>query len=391
MHRLQACLRVVESQMLMDRRLWGTPEALTLTAAVIFIFNALNARPEEGLKFKNLCDAVLPHQAIGDSDDEEEDPDDRQSAGVQACGLFFIRRLDLDGTFAVESSRVLSDEFIKRLFSKSSYEEVLDLLLPPVWRPSKVRDHPLHIPNKQVRTVTVVLDSDQPMDFDLEDTGIELPASRGLHRAPARQLGGYDHDGPVTLSKKVTQIYQQFGLDLITKFPNPTNKRGQQTELPYILVDAEARTAPFGLLGRHDVHTVLSRFAYLDCARKWAIALDCLFLPAGVALAKKAQNYPQMSFFNDYMKVKEVWEKTARGRDNLHEVRTAIIAKINDTCAWLPAADADRVWWTKTNMHNRLRQVYPKEHVGPAPIIVLNPNMASRIRDSIDAVQTPIL
>jgi hypothetical protein len=228
------------------------PEALTLTAACVWLLNGLHARPEDGPAARQLMDAALPlaeaaglnHDVLaynmsrqGDWQQEEEEegeeeegrgePNNRRHHGrvpYMPYGCIFLRcimigevvpHLRIGGT-------VLTEPAFKFWFEGMTLDQVQAMYQKSSVIPRNTLAGKRPTNKAKMPTYINFTGTPEPPLFDLESLGHTLP--------PPTQDDGSDIDDRETpppadehptIDTFLSQLWRQFVIDLTGKAPNP--------------------------------------------------------------------------------------------------------------------------------------------------------------------------
>jgi len=207
------------------------PNALLLTAGLVWFINGIHSRPLEGRSCRELVRAILPHtddppnhflgeQHVSADSDSSSDSTDEETAPWAPSGVLFFRDFLLPPDCTVprmRQGRSISNKAIMFFFSKDyrSIQHMLD----PVGIVSKDDIPDTRIPTRKGMTAHWCGD-DAPGRFNLAADGYTLPpeidAGDDVEEADA-----LDDNPEETLDRKLTTIWHQILIDIIQKAPNP--------------------------------------------------------------------------------------------------------------------------------------------------------------------------
>ncbi|KAG6904892.1 hypothetical protein DXG01_006436 [Tephrocybe rancida] len=401
-----------------ERRLRVSNEALALTAASVWLFNGLHARPEDGPAARRLMDVCLPiaevddvdpdvraykvsdHQRVRrrqgsvgvDEDDidemeeqedegEESDVDEEQQRlqrrmtdrGVPHTphGCILFRRLQLTGD--VPRLRiggpVLNDACMKFYFGKTQPEFVDTFIKSAVISSESLI-------GKRMTTNKVPLawviqpddDVDVPL-FDVPGVGDELlPITAVDDGSDVEDAEPQPPQG--TLNSFLDRVWHQFSPDVICKSPNPRGSaRNSYMRIPTI----ERRHATEDVFLNLILSELFTAVAYkiaetedMDRAFKW------LFPPRHHVIIDKTQNYPLCPY---WMTWTDFVNDPSHSDEYVNTARASLRARFN-TLNWVPDAWADKMWPTGLREGFLTNKGYTR---WPAPSSLTKPEPAPRI------------
>lgn len=339
------------------------PEALTLTAACVWLLNGLHARPEDGPAARRLMDAALPlSEAEGlntdvlayntfsragwqeeEGEGEEEDRVPRTRVPYIPYGCVFFRRimigeivprLRVGGTLLAESAfkfwfdGMTIDE-VKAMYQRSG---VISRNAVAARRPSNKGRMPIYTNSTGVP---------EPTLFDLQSQGHKLP--------PPVQDDGSDIEDrsspepeaePATIDTFLTQLWCQFIIDVIFKAPNP---RGNTNPSYLKLSAAQRREGNDDILKNLTLSELFTDVAYRKGSRQdWERAFKWLFPQPGFKTTNAIQNYPSCPYFKTWMSFIEDPEHLEVVSASRQQIWKRFL-----TLNWIPDAQQDKMWPTK--------------------------------------------
>ncbi|CAA7271230.1 unnamed protein product [Cyclocybe aegerita] len=400
-----------------EAELRATHPALLLTAAVPWILNGLHSAPDDGPSSREIMDAVLPlsnREGLDpnilayntrtsmptfreDSEDEgevlelmdvdEEDEEDVQEveergrlrqrrrgaplSELTPCipyGLLFLRPLRVGGTTPVPRlcwSRVFISEHAFRFIFGADEETIIHAI-----RRSRIAAsrNPNRTENRKKKTLSFVNHGQAPEGpiFHLEAEGYSLPPVP-RDEGSDMELEEEDMAEPrVGLDDFLTNLWNQFLLDITEVSPNP--KPADQP--PYCILSPAKRklvnAATYQDLCLSNYFTDV-QWKYAEPS-DWVFTFDHLFPPKNAKVKTgKIQNYLQTTYYSK-------WE-SMRARTDAETVKKMHKNLFLRFCqlSWFPAAQANRIWWTKVDRRSsKSSGLSPNS---PAPRILLHPDV----------------
>jgi hypothetical protein len=338
------------------------PEALTLTAACVWLLNGLHARPEDGPAARRLMDAALPlSEAEGlntdvlayntfrraawqeEEDEGEEDRIPRTRVPYIPNGCVFFRRLmigeivprlRIGGTLLAESAfkfwfdGMTIDE-VKAMYQRSG---VIPRSALAARRPTNKGRMPIY---------TNLTGAPEPTLFDLQRQGHKLPPPVLDNGSDIEDRSSPPPDEePATIDTFLTGLWRQFIIDVIFKAPNP---RGNINPSYLKLSADQRREAKDDIFKNLTLSDLFTDVAYRNgSTQDWTRAFKWLFPEPGFKTTSAIQNYPSCPYFKKWMNFIE-------NPDDLEVVtasRQQIWKKIK-TLRWIPDAQQDKMWSTK--------------------------------------------
>lgn len=355
-----------------------TYEALLLTAACVWLLNGLHSRPDDGMAGRSLMRAILPLTDAADPDRNaliyrsweggDDDDEGEYLIPYNPYGAIFLRRVVLDvdvPRFAYDPNvPALSDGAFEYLFGQS-FEEVRYKYNPVGIVPRGVEATHRIITNKTKRTPRFILDTEVETQegplFDLASKGYSLPPPVHDDGSDMEMLGEDERArGAENIDEKVTRMYRQFLVDVVTKSPAP---RGA-ARASYLKLTAHERVRV-----TEEVYQNLNLSdAWRSC--RWKIgttgerdlAFSHLFPEPEHETSSKVQNYTQCQYYRTW---KEICATATPATSKA--IRAALRRKVF-SLNWIPYACSDKMWATAQKLKGFQR--LPPGTTGPAPHIL---------------------
>ncbi|KAG6852775.1 hypothetical protein C0991_009198 [Blastosporella zonata] len=394
-----------------------TPEALTLTAACVWLLNGLHARPEDGPGARRLMDCALPLAEADDvgpdtvayrrsvlptirrhnrndgsdcesdegegveedipvSDDEEEEEDGRGSVPHIDLGCVMFRRLQVGvdvprfrfggNTLPAPSIRYWFDGMnLPELVAKYAKSGIVDH--------DTVRGRRVTT-NKRKPTPRIVPDVPETILFSIERYGEQVipptPVDDGSDIEEYRE----PLPSAENLNEFTSNLWRQFIVDLNLKSPNP---RGATTTSYLKLTEAQRHVFNedfYKSLGLSELfHHVAYRNAPVD---DWRRAFDWFFPARSEREFDKKVQYSSTIYFPQWM----AYNKGDDSMDVFLTVRKELWQRFR-SLEWVPDAQQDKMWPTKVH-HGFARwpkRFYLDGKKMPAPRILLKPGRFARV------------
>ena len=336
-------------------------EALSLTAACVWLANGLHARPEDGPAARRLMDAVLPvteadgvsrevlayntsvrGEERGEEEEEEEDVSSSRRVPYNPYGCVFFRRLKLgDAPRLRVGGPVLSPPAFKFWFNGLSIEEItakyqttgiVDRTALAHKRPSNKGKMPLYVNGTG---------APEPDLFNLSAHGHTLPPPAG---------DGSDMDdnsssrsaSPTTptIDTFLSKLWRQFVMDLTRKSPNP---RGATNPAYLKLTDIQRQQGKEDIYKNPVLSDVFNGVAYRSGSRDdWERAFKWLFPLPGHKTTNATQNYPTCPYYNSWL---AFIGNPNHNETLIKDARQAIWKRLRKW-SWIPDAQQDKMWPT---------------------------------------------
>jgi hypothetical protein len=381
--RLKAFSDVIGWQAAFPKPTRYQPRALTLTAVIAWLINALHSAPVRGKSETAMIKACLPHvedSPTSDSDDDEDHHQELDSSPVNPFGLFLLRNIELrPGCPSVPGTRFLDDDSICYFLDITKDELYAASHNVLQKRKAPAEDH--H-PNKMRRTTTAIIPDQQQPRFTLADQGhhLEIPAP-DFHLAddPRTWIVDDDQDDDGDLDKELEEIWQQFFHDIIQKSPTPRDET-----LPAFFIGPRSGPqfdpmSPFMNPRLSDNWSSCS--LTIASKQEWENTFQCLFPRVVQVMSSTVQNYQQMQYYRRWIiLVSRLQDK----RETFLAVLKSLKTEFNKL-VWLPRASKSRVWDT--------HYLATQHHFGPnnttsRPQLILNYH--KKFRDLSWTNQAPI-
>lgn len=366
-------------------------EALLLTAACVWLVNALHARPDDGPSSRDLMKAVLPLTNTsddrilaharrraqvddGDGDDGSESNDQEFDVGTPCYqnGAIFIRRIMVGPAEDIPVPRMRSPKgnrggpFIApstfQYFFKVSEEEICHIYGIPGFKPSdpKSSKRPSNR-TKCTPTYAAKPGSSEPFLFDLAERGYRLPPPVVDNGSDNEVDPGDRGFGSGNINQDVTKLWRQFLVDMINKAPNPADS---SLDSYCKLTPKERLEVQESFYQNMDLSQVWNACHWREAEDSvWDRAFRHLFPPIGHKIRNKVQNYYQCQYYRNW---KFILDKA--NPESAKAIRQSLKNRVLGL-GWLPDASQDKMWPTK-GLPRFTR--YPQGSEGAAPRIILH-------------------
>ncbi|GLB45961.1 hypothetical protein LshimejAT787_4400010 [Lyophyllum shimeji] len=339
------------------------PEALTLTAACVWLANSLHARPEDGPAARRLMDAVLPLteaegadlnvlayntsvRAAAEQEEEEESGDDEPRGRVpyNPYGCIFLRRLMIKNTPRLRyGGPVLSAPAFQFWFNNTLEDVTRRYLTSGVQDKNIVARERMTTNKRKLPTYVNWTGAPEPNLFeDLDDQERALqPVFEDVDSGSdmEERLSPPPDGPPDSANSFLSQLWRQFVVDITSKSPNP---RGI-TKPSYLRLTTAERQS-----GKEDIYRTLHlpqvfravnyRSAPVD---DWLRAFSWLFPEPGFTTTSGVQNYPSCPYFRRWM----VFIEDPRNKEAAKAMRRQLFKRLREW-QWIPDAQQDKMWPT---------------------------------------------
>jgi hypothetical protein len=371
---LLAATEVLTAQIEGLGRFRSQPNALLLTAGLVWWINGLHSRPMEGRSCRELVQAILPHtdnppsHILGDQDadsNSESDADNEGSGPWTPCGVIFFRDIVLPPDCPVprmRRGRSISDRAMLFFFKKD--QRAIQRILDPVGILNKDDIPTSRIPTRKGMT-RPCFNNDEPVLFNLGERGYALPPPQidAGDDMDVEEAGYLNDDPNATLDGMLTEIWHQFLVDVIQKAPNP---RGQLNGSYCLTPERDRVKVRDNFYQNRSLSDIWRVCQYKLASRDiWKELFTQLWPPKGHNLSSSAQNYRSCRYYLDWKRLQ------ASAHQDIASIARMEIKKKFDALYWMPAANSDKMWNT-TNKAGKGFITLPDDYVGPAPQIVIN-------------------
>lgn len=330
-----------------------TPGSVLMLAAVPWLVNSLHATIDDKSASRDLIRAIFPH---GDREEVMRNDllfytslapptQEMVEAGYEVSvpkadrGAFFVRKISIGPPHEIPSfpgPRFLSTKACETLLG-DDLESIITMFM-------KQKSRGIRNPDR-LRNKTIQRRLPPPPDFS---TDVVLPVLEGRLLVASRQAGDEENQhNPQpeffednNVHRIVSDISRQFFVDLLRCSPNGSRyTAGRSIRLAEDDIEAADMTTyqetNFSRLFN------ASRYRMAD-KTLWRSTFDKFFPPKGMKASDKAQNYHNTAYY-------PAWIELA-GRcttESFDEIREVVWNSVFNKLYWVPAAQADRIWFTK--------------------------------------------
>lgn len=344
-------------------------ETLNLTAALVWLANGLNSRPDDDQYARDIMITSCLTSRDRDHGTFLIHPPAQGGPGnlpVVRQGAIFLRRIVFPPTSGVPRfsyGMELNDATWIHLFGKTCEQLRLQALPPPfISRRRLLEAGRIPTQKRMSRPHRTQIDAPLPefanLQFRLppvpQDVAEDLP-----YEEQVEYFGDAAQDVPVTL----TRLWQQFLSDLLQKCGN---LRGARTNASHCRLSMQERQCiTQEALTNIDLSTVFHRVQYRTSTRKeWADAFEHYFSPLDGKVPIQPQNFPNMMYWRRWAELKGL------APDEVGHMRRQL-RLLFDQLLWVPQAASDRVWMYQKD--DRF-DIFPQGCTSNAPQILMNPS-----------------
>ncbi|GLB36947.1 hypothetical protein LshimejAT787_0312340 [Lyophyllum shimeji] len=366
------------------------PEALTLTAACVWLANSLHARPEDGPAARRLMDAVLPLteaegadlnvlayntsvRAAAEQEEEEESGDDEPRGRVpyNPYGCIFLRRLMIKNTPRLRyGGPVLSAPAFQFWFNNTLEDVTRRYLTSGVQDKNIVARERMTTNKRKLPTYVNWTGAPEPNLFeDLDDQERALqPVFEDVDSGSdmEERLSPPPDGPPDSANSFLSQLWRQFVVDITSKSPNPVALRNPRTFDSPPLKGNRARKIYTG------------RFISPKSFVLW------LFPEPGFTTTSGVQNYPSCPYFRRWM----VFIEDPRNKEAAKAMRRQLFKRLREW-QWIPDAQQDKMWPTTKLGHSLAGQRIRLRRPASRPPAFFFGNIANRsLRKRASSMET---
>ncbi|KAF9444082.1 hypothetical protein P691DRAFT_778498 [Macrolepiota fuliginosa MF-IS2] len=368
------------------------PEALTLTAACVWLINGLHARPDDGPASRKLMDAILPlTEAAGadrnviayntstrEAEQEEEEEEEEEDRGLprrvpyNPYGCVFLRRVAITEQAAPRlriGGSVLSGSSFEFWYNGMTLAQV------------QAQYQSAGIVPREVVAQTRFLTNRAKLAPHVNHTGQPEPqlfhlAAQGHALAPPPADDGSDVDDRSSpppgahldnIDTFLSTLWRTFVRELTLKSPNPHGN----TKASYLKLDkVERQSATDDLYKNLHFPQIFTDVYYKNASRdEWRTSFNWLFPDKDFKTSAAIQNYKQCSYYKRWM---EFLAANSGDAELIKASRDELFKRIREW-SWMPSSQSDRMWMTsakKASGNSYIR--WPRDDARPpAPFILL--------------------
>lgn len=343
-------------------------EALNLTAALVWLANGLNSRPEDDQFGRDimitscLTAGNRNHGTFLIHPPAQGGPGDLP---VVRQGAIFLRRIIFppdSGVPRFSYGKELNIATWIHLFNRTPDQLRLQAL-PPPFIPRRQLQLAGRVPTQKRMSRPHWVQDDAPLP-ELANLHFPLPripqdiAQDLPYEEQVEYLGDMGQDLPTEL----TRLWRQFLSDLIQKCGNLRGARADASHCRLSMQERQNVTQE--LLLNIDLSTVFNRVQYRKAnSKEWKDAFGHYFSPLDAKIPIQPQNFPNMLYWRRWAEMKSlVPEAVGHMRRQLRV--------LFDQLLWVPQTASDRVWLYQRD--DRFR-IFPQGCTSNAPQILMHP------------------
>lgn len=347
------------------------PDALSLSAAILWLTNGLHSRPDDGSAARDLMCTILPLTQDYEQNMLQIPPRDdlvRHGDMLPVCahGAYFLREIiwpPLTDVPRLQRGPMLRNSTFKYMFGLD-FDALRRKYFPPAYIPRTM------VPQKRVGTQKGFskrhrLEDPEPapvfedLDFQLagppQDGGEDLPWNERVDFPPE-----LEEELPIQLTKN----WYQFCSDLLQKCGNIKNEPLNASHCR--LTMEERLHVTDNVYKDTNLATVFNRVQWMKVSgREWKEAFDIFFPPRNAPLRVQPQNFPTMKYWEEWFEMKQ-----RLSPENFDTVRNRYW-RIFKELLWIPKPHKDRLW-KYTPSHDF--RTYPLGYSGQAPHVIVSPS-----------------
>ncbi|KAL5487447.1 hypothetical protein ACEPAI_5555 [Sanghuangporus weigelae] len=350
-------------------------KTLKTLMALIYVSNGLCSRPEEGSIWKELQGAVLKSTFVRGREVLLDD-----------YGLFFLSEMGFDRRdmpIIINAADTMRRKTMTRAFGFSAWNELVAFIEKKgKKRPMSSLDDDSDsegegrrqlviraATNKRARTQTVYAkQTDSTRFFRLVEIDVILPKiDQSLSSVQEEAI---DSNG------RAHQLFMQFVGDLTTKQPVGSSQGSHLTPRGLEYVNRRRHDEDYFQI--RNLSTVFTHFALAKGENRWKDTLELHFpsretpderLPPLQAKSSSCQGWKTFRYREQYMKLRA--DDEGFSTRDFKKFRSQLIGHINKEWKWMFASYKNNAFSTKKM---NMASVFPPNHEGAAPVLVLNPN-----------------
>ncbi|KAJ3566668.1 hypothetical protein NP233_g6858 [Leucocoprinus birnbaumii] len=375
--RMTAISQTLHQQSQGCTRLRFLHDALTLTAACVWLLNGLHARPDDGPASRDLMDAALPLVEACDSTDLQLayrvslDDDNQALVAHIPYGCVFLRRISIRQVPRLRvSGLVLPVKSFKFWFKGLDREQVQNRYQTAGIIDRRVVRLQRSTMSKRPLTLPYINKSGAP-ELDLFNTAgdVKLPGpvydDSSDMEAEEPEVAEIENQ---PLDARLSHLWHQFVSDVTSKSPAPRKR----TEPSYLKITEDQRTSGSEEMYKNIRLDKIFRCVYYKIGSKqdWRASFDCMFPPVGFQTSLSIQSYPTCQYFKTWMRMLE--DNMYSGKE-IEKIRDLFFDRVFEW-TWMPKAEADRMWPTSVSKPSKDRLIrWPvAERRSPGPQILLH-------------------
>ena len=347
-------------------------EALNLTAALVWLANGLNSRPDDDQYGRDIMMASCITAAGHNRGIFLIQPPAQGEPGelpVVRQGAIFLRTILFPPNSGVP--RFMHGKELNRatwiqLFRQTP-EQLRAHALPPDFIPRRRLLQAGRIPTQKRMSCPHSTETDAilPEFANLQVSPPRIPRDLAEDLPYEEQVQYLGDVAVQDLPVELTRLWKQFLTDILQKCGNLRGAGAQASHCCLSMQERQNITQE--AITNTDLSTIFNRVQYRTSTRKeWADAFDHYFSPLDAKILVQPQNFPGMLYWRNWSELKNLRPTAVghmRGRLRL----------LFDQLLWVPQKASDRVWvYTRSDRF----EVFPRDCTSNAPQVMMNPSSA---------------
>ena len=344
-------------------------EALNLTAALVWLSNGLNSRPDDDQYGRDIMITscitagnrdhgifLIPPPAQGEPG---ELPVVRQ-------GAIFLRHILLPPTSGVPRfsyGMELNDATWIHFFHQTP-DQLRLKALPPPYIPRRQLREAGRVPTQKRMSRPQEAQVDVPLP-ELANLRFPLPPvpQDVAEDLPYEEQVEYFGEMADNLPLETTRLWQQFLSDLLQKCGNLRGVRADASHCRLSIRERQNITQE--AIANTNLALIFRRVQYRTSTRQeWAAAFGHYFSPVDGKISIQPQNFPNMLYWMRWAELKTLLP------NQIGHVRRQLRLLFNQLC-WIPQPVSDRLWLYQ---RDERFQIFPQGCTSNAPQILMNPS-----------------
>ena len=313
-------------------------EALNLTAALVWLANGLNSRPDDDQYGRDIMMTSCLTARGGNHGTFLIHPP-AEGLPVVRQGAIFLRRTLFPPTSGLPRFSYgmdLNDATWIHFFGRTRDQLRLQALPPPyIPRQQLLAAGRVPTQKRMSRPHEAQIDAPLPQLANLQFPLPPIPQDVA-EDLPYEEQVEYFGDMAENLPVELTRLWQQFLSDFMQKCGNLRGARADASHCILPIRDRQNITQE--ALTNIDLATIFRRVQYRTATRQeWAEAFDRCFSPLGAKIPIQPQSFPNMIYWRRWAELKSlIPDKVGHMRRQLR--------LLFDQLRWVPQMASDRVW-----------------------------------------------
>ncbi|KXN80745.1 hypothetical protein AN958_08084 [Leucoagaricus sp. SymC.cos] len=331
MLRLMAMSKILSTQAGASPISHFIPEALTLTAACVWLINSLHSHHNDSSATRQLMQAALPlTEADGTdldvllyqtstcsrrwngSDDDNDSDNNNNRVIASTCviphvpdGVIFLCRIVLADASCLWIGGVTLNESAFKFFFKMT-PEAFEAKYRRTGIVNKNYIATVHFPTSKQRSVPYIASEvHRPPLFNFAAQGITLPPPviDDHSNNDDCETPPHEEQEPPTIDEELTDLWRRFVIGITCKSPDPKDA----TKPSYLMHDeAEYKTYSEDIYKSLHLSDIWTDVYYKrGSLEDWKWCFDHMFPPLSKVISSKSQNYPGLNYYKTWNKLVE--------------------------------------------------------------------------------------